>query len=53
MNYYSIALFLHVVGALGFFVVLGLEWTSLRQLRCVVHAISNHMQIVQLPGCRQ
>jgi len=33
MNYYSIALFLHVVGALGFFVVLGLEWTSLRQIR--------------------
>jgi hypothetical protein len=33
MNDYSIALFLHVVGALGFFVSLGLEWTSLRQLR--------------------
>jgi hypothetical protein len=33
MNYYSIALFLHVVGALGFFVTLGLEWTSLRHLR--------------------
>jgi hypothetical protein len=33
MNYYSIALFLHVVGALGVFVALGLEWTSLRHLR--------------------
>ena len=33
MNDYSIALFLHVVGALGFFVALGLEWTSLRRLR--------------------
>jgi len=33
MNYYSIALFLHVVGAMGFFVALGLEWTSLRQIR--------------------
>jgi len=33
MNDYSIALFLHVVGALGFFVALGLEWTSLRQIR--------------------
>ena len=33
MDNYSIALFLHVVGALGFFVALGLEWTSLRQLR--------------------
>ncbi len=33
MNNYSIALFLHIVGALGFFVSLGLEWTSLRHLR--------------------
>ncbi len=33
MNYYSIALFLHVVGALGFFVALGLEWTGLWQIR--------------------
>ena len=30
---YSIALFLHIVSALGFFVTLGLEWTSLRHLR--------------------
>ena len=34
MNDYSIALFLHIVGALGFFVALGLEWTSLAYLRC-------------------
>jgi hypothetical protein len=33
MSYYSIALFLHIVGALGFFVALGLEWTGLWQLR--------------------
>lgn len=33
MNLYSIALFLHVVGALGFFVVLGLEWFSLLALQ--------------------
>jgi hypothetical protein len=33
MTMYSIALFLHIVGALGFFAVLGLEWMSLRQLR--------------------
>ena len=33
MSDYSIALFLHVVGALGFFVVLGLEWIGLSQLR--------------------
>ena len=33
MNAYSIALFFHVVGALGFFVALGLEWTTVMQLR--------------------
>jgi hypothetical protein len=33
MSYYSIVLFLHIVGALGFFVALGVEWTSLRHLR--------------------
>jgi hypothetical protein len=32
MDAYSISLFLHIVGALGFFVVLGLEWTGLRQI---------------------
>ncbi len=32
MNGYTIALFLHIVGALGFFVTLGLEWTSLRHV---------------------
>jgi hypothetical protein len=30
---YSIALFLHIVGALGFFVVQGLEWIGLSQVR--------------------
>jgi hypothetical protein len=33
MNYYSITLFLHIVGALGLFVALGFEWTGLRQIR--------------------
>ncbi len=33
MNLYSIVLFFHIVGAVGFFVALGLEWTSLRRLR--------------------
>ena len=33
MMLYSIALFLHVVGALGLFITLGLEWTSLSRLR--------------------
>ncbi len=33
MNAYSIALFLHIVGAVGMFVALGLEWTGLWQIR--------------------
>lgn len=37
MNFYPIAVFLHIVGALGFFIALGLEWKSLLQLR---HATS-------------
>jgi hypothetical protein len=38
MNYYSIALFLHIVGALGFFVALGVEWMSVHQLRAATNA---------------
>ncbi|HMB24775.1 MAG TPA: hypothetical protein VKP08_18150, partial [Anaerolineales bacterium] len=37
MNYYLIAKFIHIVGALGFFIALGMEWWSLRNLR---HAAS-------------
>ncbi|MGE5221376.1 MAG: hypothetical protein ACM3PY_03000 [Omnitrophica WOR_2 bacterium] len=37
MNVYSIALFLHISGALGFFVALGLEWTGLRQICSAVN----------------
>ncbi len=33
MNAYSIALFLHIMGTVGFFVALGLEWTGLWQIR--------------------
>jgi hypothetical protein len=33
MNAYAIALFAHIVGALGFAIALGLEWTGLWQLR--------------------
>lgn len=33
MNIYSFALFLHIAGALGFFITLGLEWTSLNRIR--------------------
>jgi hypothetical protein len=33
MNNYSLALFFHIVGVMGFFLALGLEWTGLWQLR--------------------
>jgi hypothetical protein len=33
MNAESVILFLHIVGAIGIFVALGLEWTGLSQLR--------------------
>lgn len=33
MNYYLIAKFIHIVGALGLFIALGIEWLSLRNLR--------------------
>jgi hypothetical protein len=33
MTLYSIALFLHVVGALGLFIAIGLEWTGLSAWR--------------------
>ena len=33
MTPYTIALFLHVTGALGLFVAIGLEWISLPRLR--------------------
>jgi hypothetical protein len=36
MNIYSIALFLHIAGALGFFSALAVEWTGLRQIQ---HAV--------------
>ena len=36
MNDYSIALFLHIAGVLGFSVALGLEWTGLWQIRSAI-----------------
>ncbi len=33
MNDYSIALYIHIVGAFGFFVTMGLEWVGLTEIR--------------------
>lgn len=38
MEFYKIALFLHVIGALGLFVALGLEWTAMAGLRSAATA---------------
>lgn len=42
MNNYSIALFLHLLGALGFFIVLGVEWIGLSKLRSTIRAEKAH-----------
>lgn len=36
MDAYTIVLFVHIVGVLGLFVALGLEWTGLRQIRSAI-----------------
>ena len=38
MNVYSVALFLHIVGVLGMFVSLSLEWTGLWQIRSAANS---------------
>jgi hypothetical protein len=38
VNYYAMILFVHIAGALGFFVALGVEWISVRQLRAATMA---------------
>ena len=42
MSNYTIALFLHVLGALGFFTVLGVEWIALSKLRRALLAEKAH-----------
>jgi ABC-type multidrug transport system fused ATPase/permease subunit len=49
MSLYAITVFLHVVGALGLFVALGLEWAGLRGVRRAV--TNDHVrQWIQLLG---
>src|SRR5574342_1005516 len=49
MNIFSIALFLHIVGALGVSVALGLEWIGLSQIRraTVPAEIGAFLRVVQ------
>ena len=53
MNDYSIALFLHIVGALGFFVALGLEWTGLLQIRSAILPEQVHAWMGTLKSVRR
>ncbi len=53
MSSYSIALFLHIVGALGMFVALGLEWTGLRQIGGAVTPAQVREWMVILNGVRK
>jgi hypothetical protein len=48
--FYSIALFLHIVGALGLFAALALEWTSLFYLRrsVTVEQVRSWMNVLSL-----
>ena len=53
MSYYSIALFVHIVGALGFFVALGVEWISVRQLRRATTTEQVGVWVRVAPGVRR
>jgi len=49
MNDYTIALFFHIVGALGIFIAIGLEWTGLLQIRSAMtpEQVSSWMGILK------
>src|SRR5512138_3666639 len=53
MNMYSITLFLHIVGALGFFSAFALEWTSLRQVQRVTLSDQAQSWMRVLAGTRR
>jgi len=50
MNTYSIALFLHIVGALVLFAMLGLEWVGLRQIRNAAYSEQTHVWLGVIKG---
>jgi hypothetical protein len=52
MSLYSAAVFLHVVGALGLFAALGLEWAGVRNLRCSVTTAQAREWLKLLGGLR-
>lgn len=52
MAAYSVAVFLHVVGALGLFVALGLEWSGVQNLRRSATTSQAREWLKQLHGLR-
>jgi hypothetical protein len=52
MSLYSVAVFLHIVGALGLFAALGLEWAGLQNLRRSVTTDHAREWMKQLTGLR-
>ncbi len=53
MNIYSLTLFLHIAGALGFFAAFAVEWTGLRQIQHVVLADQAQAWMRILGGTRR
>jgi hypothetical protein len=53
MTFYPVALFLHVVSALGLFVAVGLEWTSLLHLRRAATAEQAREWLAVVAGLRR
>jgi hypothetical protein len=53
MTLYSFILFLHIVGALGLFIALGLEWTSLGNLRRAITAEQAHPWLLVFASLRR
>src|SRR5512140_1140129 len=50
---FSIALFIHILGALGFFVALGLEWTGLSQVQSATQPQQVHPWMAVLGRSRR
>ena len=53
ISLYSVALFLHIVGALGLFAALGLEWASLLNLRRATTAEQAHEWLKNFASIRR
>lgn len=53
MSVYTIALFLHILGALGMFAALGIEWAAAEPLRRAAHVAQARAWIRVLRSLRR